>query len=216
MWGTGRGCARFTELNLAELGEVPVRAALGELQRATEPVLCFVDEADSRPTDPWPYEAMLPTFDLGGSEGAGRVFLLAGRSGGDLQGMKAVIGGRPKGPDLLSRIPHDNEYAIPPMSSEDRLFVASSAVRQSAEKLGKPVGEVEKLALLFLATEPELANPRQARDYLARSVERLPGGEERLKFDYLFNAGDVGSKEFWTRTRAQHPDLIGSFVTIGE
>ena len=140
MWGTGRGCARFTELNLAELGEVPFRAALGELQRATAPVLCFVDEADSRPTDPWPYEAMLPTFDLGGSEGAGRVFLLAGSSGGDLQGMKAVIGGRPKGPDLLPRIPHDNEYAIPPMSSEGRLFVASSAVRQSAEKLGKPVG----------------------------------------------------------------------------
>lgn len=130
------GAARFTELNLAELGEAPFRAALGEIRNATEPQLCFVDEADSRPTDPWPYEAMLPALDLGGPPGPGRVFLLAGSSGADVQGMKAVIGGRPKGPDLLSRIPHDNEYAIPPMSPEDRLFVASSAVRQSAEKLG--------------------------------------------------------------------------------
>ncbi|MCI4332927.1 MAG: hypothetical protein L3K01_04260, partial [Thermoplasmata archaeon] len=190
--------------------------ALGEIQRATEPVRGFVDEADSRPTDPWPHEAMLPTLDLGGSQGAGRVFLLAGSSGGDIQGMRAVTGGRPKGSDLLSRIPHDHEYAILPMSSEDRLFMASSAERRSAEKLGKPVVEVEKLALVFLASEPEWANPRRARDFHARSVERLPGGEEQLKFDYLFDAGDVGSKEFWTRTRAQQPDLIGSFVTIGE
>jgi TolB-like protein/Tfp pilus assembly protein PilF len=214
--GTLGTSAKLVELNLAELGEREFRAGLTAVREAVGPTLCFVDEADSKPGESWPYESMLPSLDLGGPPSAPRVFVLAGSSGESLDGMIRLIAGRTKGTDLLSRIPQDNLYAIPPMSPEDRLLVAASTLQQSARRLDKPVAEVEKLALYFLAATPELANPRQLRDLLTRAMERLPPGEERLKFDYLFAPGDVESKEFWGRARAQSPGLVNSFLRLAE
>ncbi|MCI4345995.1 MAG: hypothetical protein L3K07_04510 [Thermoplasmata archaeon] len=102
------------------------------------------------------------------------------------------------------------------MTLEVRVLVAATTLQQASGRLDNPVAEVEKLALYYLAVTPELANPRQLRELLTRAVEPLPSGEERLKFDYLFAPGDVGSKEFWVRTRERSPGLINSFVTIAE
>jgi hypothetical protein len=47
-----------------------------------------------------------------------------------------------------------------------------------------------------------------------RCVERLPAGEERIKYDHLFEPGDAENKEFWLRTRPIHPGLVETFVSI--
>lgn len=207
---------RLQVLNLAETDEPGFRAALASLGQITAPTLCFVDEVDSKPAEPWPYEAMLPWLDLGRRAPAPLVFVLAGSSGADLDAMRTGIARRPKGADLLSRIPEENSFAIPPLSAGDRLLVAPGSLRQAGARAGRRLTEVEKLALLYLMVQPDLANPRQLRDRSVRAVERLPVTEERLRFDQLFHAGDPGNKEFWVQAKGAAPELLGSFVRLGE
>ena len=205
---------KFVELNLAELDESGFRSALAGISSAGAPTLCFVDEVDSKPSESWPYEAMLPALDLGGKAASSRVFVLAGSTGNALEAMKQHISERPKGTDLLSRIPHENEFTVPALSPPDRILVGVGALRQAGRKAKKEIVEVEKLALYFLAVRPELANPRQLRDRMNRAVDRLPSSEERFKFDYLFHPGDLGNKEFWLRARTEVPELINTFVRV--
>jgi TolB-like protein/Tfp pilus assembly protein PilF len=207
---------RLVELNLAELDELGFRAGLADVRNAAGPVLCFVDEVDSKPHESWPYEAMLPGLDLGGSSRWPRVFVLAGSSGASTDAMKSKIAARAKGADLLSRIPNGNEFAIPELSPEDRLIVGIGALRQATRNAGKNVGEIEKLALFYLAVRPELANPRQLRDRITRAVDRLPSSEARFKFDFLFDPGDLGNKEFWVSARSEAPSLINAYIRIGD
>ena len=42
----------------------------------------------------------------------------------------------------------------------------------------------------------------------------MPAGEERIKFDYLFDAGDPENKEFWTRTGPLRSELVNTFVRL--
>jgi predicted AAA+ superfamily ATPase len=50
----------YRELNLAQLDEREFRSALGEIRKLDKPRLCFIDEVDSKPSEPWPYESLLP------------------------------------------------------------------------------------------------------------------------------------------------------------
>ncbi|HYM39423.1 MAG TPA: hypothetical protein VEY12_04660, partial [Thermoplasmata archaeon] len=60
------------------------------------------------------------------------------------------------------------------------------------------------------------ARARQIREFALRSLERLPAGEDRIKFDHLFAAGDTQSKEFWVKARTTAPSLLNSYVRITE
>ncbi len=206
----------YREINLAETDEAGFRATLAQLERADGPVLCFIDEADSKPREAWPYEALLPILDGRVRPDLRQVFILAGSSGKDLAEMEARMEARPKGTDLVSRIPHENAYEIPAMTQGDRILMAAANLCQAGRDLGRPVGEVEKLGLYYVALSPSLTSARQIREFALRSLERLPAGEDRVKFDHLFAAGDPRSKEFWMRARATAPSLINSYVRVVE
>jgi chromosomal replication initiation ATPase DnaA len=65
---------------------------------------------------------------------------------------------RPKGADLLTRIPAGNEYEIPPMNLGDRVLVVLSQFRQAGWELDREIKEVEKLSLYYVALNSRLAN----------------------------------------------------------
>jgi tetratricopeptide (TPR) repeat protein len=206
---------RYVELNLAETGEAEFRRCLLELAAHEGAALVLVDEVDSRPTEPWPYEALLPHLDLAARAPGARVFVLAGSAGLSLEEMASAIAARPKGSDLLSRVPKGSRWTVPAMTAEDRLIVAVGTLVTAGRTRGSPIGEVEKLALYYIARNPALANPRQLRDFLDRAARRVPPSEDRVRFDHLFDPGDAESKEFWMRARAETPELIDRFVRLG-
>jgi tetratricopeptide (TPR) repeat protein len=206
----------YREINLAETDEAAFRGALSELERADGPGLCFVDEVDSKPGEPWPYEALLSILDGKVRPERRQVFVLAGSSGNHIADMVSRMEARPKGTDLVSRIPHENAYEIPAMTQGDRVLMVAANLCQAGRDLGRPVVEIEKLGLYYVALSPSLSSARQIREFALRSLERLPTGEDRVKFDHLFAAGDPQSKEFWMRARSSVPALINSYVRIAE
>ncbi len=209
-----RSQADYKELNLGELNEDKFRTALTESSRTTRPIICLIDEVDSKANQKWPYEALLTQIDSGVGEGGRRTFVLAGSSGSNLGKFKNNIASRSKGVDLLSRIPYDNEYALPPLIPEDRILVALSTLLSAGKKMSREVSEIEKLALFYIAIAPELSSARQLREFTYRCLERIPQSEDRVKYDYLFNPGDKENKEFWVRAKSEAPELINSFVRI--
>src|SRR2546428_7202177 len=202
----------YEELNLAQLSENEFRSKLDQLSSIRQSSLCLVDEVDAKPGQSWPYEALLPGLERGGG---GRVsFVLAGSSTSEMQEMKQRIMTRPKGPDLLSRIPPGNEFMIPTLSQGDKFVLGLGQFRQAGKKRAHPVNEVEKLAVYYVCITPRLSNPRQFREFTNQAVQRLPQGEDRVKYDHLFNAGDPENKEFWERTKTVREELVGQFVSV--
>jgi hypothetical protein len=209
-----RDSVHFRELNLAKLDETGFRSGLAELRGLHGPCLCLVDEVDSKPNEPWPYEALMPFLDASATEGARLVFVLAGSSGSSLGEMKKTIASRPKGSDILTRVPTENEYSIPPMGVGDRLLVVLSQFRQAGKQMGHNVREVEKLGLYYVALNPRLSNARQLREFAVRCAERVLPGDDRLKYDSLFRPGDVENKLFWTQALQSAGVLVDSFLLV--
>ncbi len=207
----------YRELNLAQLSEQDFRMALSEIDRLDKPKLCFIDEIDSKPTESWPYEALLPPLEPPANRRTVRTcFILAGSSGNSLAGMKENIIKRPKGTDLLSRIPPGNEFVIEALGLGDRLLVVSTQFLNAAREYGRQIDEVEKLVLYYVALNPKLKSARQIHQLAVRCIERMPSGEERVKFDYLFDAGDPENKEFWHRAGALRNEFVNSFVRLDD
>ncbi len=204
----------YTELNLAKCGEEEFRMGLEQLTHAKRPVLCLIDEVDAKPQEPWPYELLLPYLDAPVEQGKHLVFVLAGSSGTTRSDLKERIATRPKGTDLLSRIPEVNEIDIPPMSIGDRLLVVLSQFNQAAGELGRRVEAVEKLGLLYIAVTPYLGNARQLREFAYRAVERMASGDDRIKYDNLFDPGDTTNKRFWADAKEVRADLENSYLTL--
>ena len=205
---------RYQECNLAECSHEEFLATLSQLNAESKPCLCLIDEVDAKPDEAWPYEVLLPSLDAITDRGARLVFVLAGSSGSSLVEMKKLIASRPKGTDLLTRIPDGNEYDIPPMNLGDRVLVVLSQFRQAGRELGKEVKEVEKLGLYYVALNSRLANARQLRELAVRTIERLPTGEDRIKYDHLFGAGDPENKAFWMQALSAAADLTNRFVKL--
>ena len=208
-----KGKVRYHELNLAELNDKRFQSSLEELG-AEERSLCLVDEVDAWANEPWPYEILLPYLDARVSKGTRWTFVLAGSSGSSLAEMKQRISSRSKGVDLLSRIPSEHEFMIPPMGSGDRVLVALSQFRGASKEMGLQVEEIEKLGLYYIALSPRLANARQLRESVVRCIERLQDGENRIKYDNLFSAGDPENKAFWMQAQSNANELVNVFVSF--
>jgi pimeloyl-ACP methyl ester carboxylesterase len=204
----------YHEFNLAKCSREEFLSGLGQLDAENKPCLCLVDEVDAKPNEAWPYEVLLPYLDANTDRGAQFVFVLAGSSGSSLVDMKKKIASRPKGADLLTRIPAGNEFEIPPMNLGDRMLVVLSQFRQAGRKLGREVKEVEKLSLYYVALNSRLANARQLHELAVRAIERLPTGEDRIKYDHLFGAGDPENKSFWMQSLPAAAELANRFVTL--
>ena len=204
----------YQELNLAGSTQDHFLTGLEELDRYNGPCLCLIDEVDAKPGETWPYEALLPYLDAALSRETGLVFVMAGSSGSNISEMKQRLAARPKGADLLSRIPGVNEYQIPPMGLGDRILVALSQFRQAGREAGRDVQSVEKLGLYYVAVTPRLANARQLREFAVRAVQRMPHGEDRVKYDHLFSAGDEENKEFYMLAVPAASDLVNRYVSV--
>ena len=205
---------RYLELNLAEHDQQRFVAGLRELNDTDGPGLCFVDEIDAKSDEAWPYESMLPYLDASAQRETPLVFVLAGSGGESIEELKMLIARRPKGTDLLSRIPSANDCEIAPLGVLDRVLVALSQIRQLGRKAGRDIRSVEKLGLCYIALSTRLANARQLREFAARAVQRVQAGEDRVKYDDLFNAGDPENKEFWLQAGPAASKLTSRFVTL--
>jgi pimeloyl-ACP methyl ester carboxylesterase len=205
---------RYQECNLAKNSRDELLSGLAQLDAEKKPCLFLIDEIDAKPHEAWPYEVLLPYLDAGVDRGARFVFTLAGSSGTGLVEMKEHIASRPKGADLLTRIPAGNEYEIPPMTLGDRVLVVLSQFRQAGREVGREIQAVEKLGLYYVALNSRLANARQLRELAVRTIERLPTGEDRVKYDHLFGAGDPANKAFWMQSLPAASELANRFVTL--
>ena len=144
----------YRELNLAQMSEQDFRRALFEIEKLDKPRLCFIDEVDSKPGESWPYEALLPSLEPPANRKTVRTcFVLAGSSGNSLAGMNENITKRPKGTDLLSRIPPGNEFVIEGLGLGDRLLVVSTQFLNAAVEHERRIDEVEKLVLYYVHFE---------------------------------------------------------------
>lgn len=204
----------FVELNLAQVAEDGFRTALERGRQGSHPSIWLIDEIDSKEGTSWPYEALLTHLDGGEPQSGRRVFVIAGSSGSSLEKFTHILASRPKGSDMLSRIPNENQYTIPALTPEDRILVAVRTLQRAAAKAGSEILEVEKLALYFIATNPGLSSARQLREFALRCIERIPPSEDRVRFDNLFDPGDVKNKSFWLETNSHAPQLIDTFIRI--
>ena len=208
------GNVRYHELNLAKLTKAELLAGLREMDDFSEPCLCLIDEVDAKPEGVWPYEVLLPYLDASVERNARFVFVMAGSSGSSIGEMKQRIASRPKGTDMLSRIPGSNEHQIPAMGVGDRVLVVLSEFLQAGREARKEVQSVEKLGLYFVAATPPLANARQLPEFAVRAVDRMPPGEDRIKYDHLFGAGDPENKTFWAQSSTVAGDLVNRYLAV--
>lgn len=206
-------CA-YREINLAKVDQEEFTGELREIINQPDALICLADEIDAQPTAHWPYEVLLPMLDQATSRPAPLVFIFAGSTGFSLEGMKERIALRPKGSDLLSRIPGENQVIIPPMSFGDRVLIVLSQFVKAAEEQGRELKTVEKLGLYYVALNEKLSNARQLREFAVRAVERIPRGDDRLKYDNLFTPGDPENKRFWLEVSAVAKELVNHFVEI--
>jgi pimeloyl-ACP methyl ester carboxylesterase len=204
----------YQECNLAKYNREEFSSSLDQLDSQSKPCLCLIDEVDARSEETWPYETLLPYLDASVDRDKRFVFVLAGSFGSSLADIKNKIVTRPKGADLLTRIPAGNEYEIPPLDLGDRVLVILSQFRQAGREVGSDVKEVEKLSLYYVALNSRLANARQLRELAVRAIERLPAGEDRVKYDHLFGAGDPENKAFWMQSLPATAELANRFVTL--
>jgi pimeloyl-ACP methyl ester carboxylesterase len=204
----------YKECNLAKCSRQELLNILAQLDAGNKSCLCLIDEVDAKPDEAWPYEVLLPYLDAGADRRAQFVFVLAGSSGSSLVDMKKHMASRPKGADLLTRIPAGNEYEIPPMNLGDRVLIALSQFRQAGKETGREIKSVEKLGLYYIALNSRLSNARQLHELAVRTVERLSGSEDRVKYDHLFGAGDPENKVFWMQSLPAATDLANRFVTL--
>jgi predicted AAA+ superfamily ATPase len=206
----------YHEINLAKQSQKEFVARLESLDKEENPCLVLIDEVDAKPQEPWPYELLLPFLDAAADRGKQWVFVLAGSEGFSLAGIKEKINVRPKGTDLLSRIPIENQFVIDPMTFGDRLLVVLSQFLYAGREYGREIRAVEKLGLYYVVLNTKLVNARQIREFAVRAVQRVPPSEDRLKYDNLFIAGDPENKRFWLEVASVANDLINKFVDIAE
>ena len=206
--------ADYREINLAKQDAPRFEQKLEAAVASDRPVLCLVDEVDAHAGEKWPYEILMPHLDANARGEAHIVIVLAGSSGFSLEGMKQRIAGRPKGADVLSRIPNANHFTIQPLGFGDRVLVALSQLHEAGAALGHEIQEVEKLGLYYIAVSDRLASARQLQEFAAAAVERVPRGDDRVKYDHLFVPGDPENKRFWIDVSNIARDLVNSYVVL--
>jgi hypothetical protein len=206
----------YFELNLARLSEEEFSKRLSTVRACTKPTLCLLDEIDARREEVWPYEKCFSDMDLNLEGVRPVVFVLIGSSSSGMQAMLQGMLSRSKGKDLVDRIPISNRFEIPGLTLEDRVVVVASQVASAARARGQVVREIERLALFYALKNAELRTPRQLRDLAFGAIERMNGGDDRLKYDDLFARGDNRDKLFWVSNQEAAAEMSNTFVHIDD
>ncbi len=66
----------------------------------------------------------------------------------------------------------------------------------------------------IMSLNPLLGNARQLREFVVRAVQRMPAGEDRIKYDHLFSPGDPENKAFWLEAVSVAGDLENRYVAL--
>lgn len=198
------GNIHYEEINLAKSDEQSFSEKLEQSEKASRPALYLIDEVDSKPGETWPYELLLPYLESSAPRKHRVSFVLAGSSGSSVDDMKRKIRSRPKGADLLSRIPGNNEFVVPPLEAEDKMLVSIAQLLHSAGDKAIKLHEIEKLALLYFAVNPRFASARELRATAVQTIERIPPGEDRVKYDHLFSPGGRRKQELLAQCKQNH------------
>lgn len=205
----------YCEVNLTKFLKEEFKNKLKDLDKIEKPCICLIDELDSKSAEDWAYEILL-TYLFPPKERKNKIcFILAGSGGSDLDGMKKKISVQNKGPDLLNRIPPNNEFVVPILHVGDSLLVGASQVNNLAKKHRPEINMIEKTALLYMALNPQISSSaRRISELIVFSMSKIPEGEDRIKFDHLFEFGDRTNKEFWNKTNFYDDSLSNSFLLI--
>jgi chromosomal replication initiation ATPase DnaA len=207
---------QFFPLNLSELPQDRMVTALKEIeQKATRPLLCMIDEIDSRSSEVWPYEEIFSCLDWNTREDHHIVFVLAGSGGKGLNGMIGAMRARPRGADLIDRIPEARRFEIPVSDDEDRLVIFAKQALLAAAARNQELHEIERLAMYYVLKSELLSTPRQLTEFAKAAVARMELADNRLLYDHLFRLGDRQRMEFWSRN-LDATKFQGSFLWISE
>src|SRR5207245_5845169 len=162
---------RYEELSLAQLGKEEFISRLRQLDASAKPSLCLVDEIDAKPAESWPYETLLSALE----PKEGRIytsFILTGSSTSGIDQMKRRLASRPKGDDVLSRIPVTNEFVIPSLGPGDLMLVSLAQLRHAGRGMGRTVNGEEELGLSDLCSHTRFSNARHLRTLHVRRDTR--------------------------------------------
>lgn len=187
---------KYVECNLAEDPKEEFLRKINSLKSIDGPVLCLLDEIDARAEETWPYEECFSKLDLNVECGRQIVFVLVGSRESSVESLVDLISRRPKGRDLVSRIPlEEKSFTIPALAPEDSVVVVLGQV--DALLAGK-IRSVEKLALLYILSNAQLrSSPRQLTEFVKSAVHRM-NGHDRLMYHHLFVAGSKLQHSFYS------------------
>lgn len=204
---------KYHELNLAELSQKEFKSQINEIEKSKKNCICLIDEIDSDSSEKWVYEFLLPHLLPTSKRKFKICFILAGSGDGSIDKMKEKIESKNKGTDCLNRIPDDNHYTIPTPNIGDRfLTIASQLLNKSKDRF--EINRIDKLALLYILTNPKYSSLRQIEQLVISAVQRVPYGEDRMNYDALFEYGDLVNKEFWLQAKTYDSKLFNSFLHI--
>lgn len=207
----------FRMINLRTIEKPALASEIDQLSAGRpSPVLCMFDEIDGPSADSLPYELLLSSLDLNTWENRHIVFVLAGSGHGGLAEMTEAIKARPKGVDLISRIPDYNRFELPKPVVEDRVLLFAQQVLLACKAKQLAISEIERLALYFVLQTDALSSARQLSELAKSSVEKMSPTDGRLFYDHLFKVGDRQFIRFWEENRESATRLEGTFITVEE
>lgn len=203
---------RYLEINVAKLDEAEVVRRLETLDGSSERTLVLIDEVDTTV----PYASLFDTLftHLESARDKPRAFVLVGSGSSSVAGLRKFLASRPKGPDLLTRIPSENGFEIPDMSTLDRAVILARHVLTTAEEVNRQITHAEKTAVLWVAANPDRYNARGIADAARAAVNRMPDTEHSLLLSDFFERGDVSGYEYWAKYRSIARELARTFIEI--
>jgi hypothetical protein len=189
----------FVKIDFAKMNKDEVVQKIDFVTRQTKPVLVLYDEVDAKEEDKWPYDVSFRALDLNKDDPTRRaVFVLIGSKKSGLDQMIKGIGKRPKGNDLVDRVPERNRFEIPAMSAGDRAIVMATQTLIAAGSRDPTIDRLDKLAAYYVLIRNN-RTPRQVTEMIKQAMRNLPAGETSLAYDYFFKRSDPRQYAFWTR-----------------
>jgi hypothetical protein len=191
--------APLTEVNCSVASPVAVTRMAMAAAKHSVPNVCLIDEIDAPPALPWICASLLHPLDV--NRHAVFAFL------GSAPQLAHALANQAKGADLLSRTAAF--FEIPELSMGDRVIIFVARLCAEADLLGKRIHQVEKSALVYVASNPALTTSRRIRDLARNAMMRMSETETRLLLANLFGPYDI-DWSFGNETR----ELANSFVFL--
>jgi len=204
------------EFDIAKMSKSEIKEGLIKLSKESMPVLCLIDEVDARAEESWPYEIILPYLDLNTNPSKRAVFILIGSTKRGIEGLATSIKNRPKGRDILDRIPFDKRFIIDSLDDMDKVALMSNHILEAAKSKNCNVDSIEKFALYYVVMNENLTNPRQIKNLAISTVQRLPANETKVRYIDLFERNDLNIHRFWIEHQKIAEKLSDVFIYIKE